>query len=221
MGVISAEASEAVDPEDPTTLRARLGTVARVEVLKQIDEEVREGDVLKPALQQEYLQMVADLASSKALNLEQSERDAIIAIRKEFLRRGLTIGRLFKDLNKLDRYIDMLQREGDDLAKNLIMKNELNKQYLQVVNQAKRQNAEALHRNTYLEAKAMNAAAVSSFAANSENVLNAAVKGTAGGNDATFRSPSSAARAQMSSQSRESAMRMSKMRQDEMVNRLS
>jgi len=69
MGVISAEASEAADPEDPTTLRERLGTVARVEVLKQIDEEVREGDVLKPALQQEYLQMVVHLATSKALNL--------------------------------------------------------------------------------------------------------------------------------------------------------
>ena len=39
------------------------------------------------------------------------ERDALVAIRKEFLRKNITIERLFKDINKLDKYIDMILKE--------------------------------------------------------------------------------------------------------------
>lgn len=50
-----------------------------------------------------------------------------MAIRKETLRKNMTIDRVFKDMTKLDRHIDKKEKEMDHLAKNLIKKDEIAK----------------------------------------------------------------------------------------------
>ena len=56
---------------------------------------------------------MVEMVSSKSTNLAEDERVALIAIRKELLRKNMTITRLFKDLNKLDRYIHLVENEND------------------------------------------------------------------------------------------------------------
>lgn len=59
--------------------------------------------------------------------LEDSERKALIEIRKEIMRKQMTIDQSLKDLNKLNRHITKKEKEFEVMAKHLIKKDELAK----------------------------------------------------------------------------------------------
>lgn len=90
----------------------------------------------------------------------------------------MTIERLFRDLNKLDSYIDLMAKENDDLSNTLLMKNEMNKQYLSLIDKLKRQTEVTNDRVSYLELKSKNSEVVANFSANTDKVLNVTVNGT-------------------------------------------
>lgn len=66
-------------------------------------------------------------------NIQENEREALLAIRKEIMRKQMTIDRSVKDMNKLNRHIDKKEKEIEEIAKLLIKKDELAKQYKRII----------------------------------------------------------------------------------------
>jgi hypothetical protein len=64
--------------------------------LGQLKEKINEDDVLSKELEDKYLKILEKLLSNKALGKEESE--ALIGVRKEFLRRNLTLVDAMKEL---------------------------------------------------------------------------------------------------------------------------
>lgn len=62
----------------------------------QLKEKINEDDVLSKELEDKYLKILEKLLSNKALGKEESE--ALIGVRKEFLRRNLTLVDAMKEL---------------------------------------------------------------------------------------------------------------------------
>ena len=86
-------------------------------------------------------------------NITDKEREALLAIRKELMRKQMTIDRSFRDMNKLNRHIDKKEKEIEQMAKHLIKKDEMAKQYKRIIDKMQRQNLELLNRGTMLQAK--------------------------------------------------------------------
>lgn len=61
------------------------------------------------------------------MNIQDNEREALLAIRKETLRKQMIINRSVKDMNKLNKHIDKKEKEFELMAKHLIKKDELAK----------------------------------------------------------------------------------------------
>lgn len=77
----------------------------------------------------------------------------MLAIRKEIKRKQMALDRAMKDMNKLNRHIDKKEKEIETIAKILIKKDELAKQYKRIIDKMQRENLQLLNRGTMLEAK--------------------------------------------------------------------
>lgn len=65
----------------------------------------------------------------------------------------MALDRAMKDMNKLNRHIDKKEKEIETIAKILIKKDELAKQYKRIIDKMQRENLQLLNRGTMLEAK--------------------------------------------------------------------
>ena len=119
-----------------------------------MDEKIKEKDHLKGQDEASFLDIMVDLATNQSYNLTDGERDAIVAIRKELLRKNMTIERQHKNILKLDKYNQTIEKENEQLSDNLLRKAELARQYQRIIDKMKRQSLDAQNRNTYLELKA-------------------------------------------------------------------
>ena len=67
------------------------------------------------------------MATRQDKPISEQERQALIAIRKEYYRRNIIINSLFKDLNKLDRQKDELENENNQYIDIIVKQIEFNK----------------------------------------------------------------------------------------------
>ena len=73
-------------------------------------------------------------------SVQDNEREALMAIRREIMRKQKTIDRTFQDLNKLNRHIDKKEQELEVMSRHLIRKDELSKQYKRINDKMQREN---------------------------------------------------------------------------------
>ena len=76
-----------------------------------------------------FLQIMVELASSQQYNFTENERNAIIAIRREMLRKNMTMMKLQKTILKMEKLNSNIEKENEQLSDNLVKKAELAKQY--------------------------------------------------------------------------------------------
>ena len=91
----------------------RLGTQALKAVIDLINNEVQKSESLDKDTELVYMKTLIEMATRQDKPISEQERQALIAIRKEYYRRNIIINSLFKDLNKLDRQKDELENENN------------------------------------------------------------------------------------------------------------
>lgn len=103
----------------------RMSAQTAAKTARKLDEEIDENDFLDEEQEAGYMQTLVDVVQGKIQAINEEERTALVAIRKEYLRRNLSIEKLFKDVDKLDKYVDVLEGENNDLTDYAIKKVEV------------------------------------------------------------------------------------------------
>ena len=84
-----------------------------------MSEEVNEEDTLSHNLEEKFMSVLESLVSGKIKNIGQAESEALIALRKEFIRRNLTIQGLIKEADFLDKNCVKYFNETQVLSKTV------------------------------------------------------------------------------------------------------
>ena len=80
----------------------------RKDVQVQLEKKIKLNDKLSAKDEQTYIQIIEAMVNT---NITDKEREALLAIRKELMRKQMTIDRSFRDMNKLNRHIDKKEKE--------------------------------------------------------------------------------------------------------------
>ena len=92
-----------------------------------MNQKVDEDDQLERQDERKYMQKLEDLIAGTTKSIGPDQADAILAIRKEFLRRELTIKLMMRGIQKIEGDVEHLQKENQELADTVQMQIEYNK----------------------------------------------------------------------------------------------
>lgn len=107
--------------------------------LSQMHSNINEKDVLDKDQETHYLKVVEALVSGKTKQVGTEETKALVAIKREYQRRQMTIAAVFKENAWLDKQLVQIDGENDVLTQTIIDQYEYNQALNNLVSQLKRQ----------------------------------------------------------------------------------
>lgn len=128
--------------------RQRLNTRTKNEFISKMNQRIKESDKLKKDDEEKYLSVIESMITS---NIDSKQRDALLAIRKELLRKQIAIDRKNKGLREAEKHITKKETEMEQLTDMLLKKDEFAKQYKRIIDKLRRDNIAAINNNNILQ----------------------------------------------------------------------
>lgn len=95
---------------------------------KRLDHAVGEEDQIDPEMEEKYLSEYEALVAGSRRSVGPDQGEALLAIRKEYFRRELTIAAAVKTIEELEQELEELQIENDELADSIVLQVAYNKE---------------------------------------------------------------------------------------------
>lgn len=95
---------------------------------KRLDEAVDEEDQIDPEMEEQYLAELEALVAGSRRSVGPDQGEALLAIRREYLRRELTIAVAMQTIEQLEEEQEVLQTENDELADSIVLQIAYNKE---------------------------------------------------------------------------------------------
>lgn len=106
-------------------------------VKNELGEEILEEDYLSSEQEEKFLKCLEELVSGKTKSIGVDQTEALIGLRKEFLRRNLTISGLSKELTYQDKEINSLENDYEFLSEKVIIQYEYNSSLREIIQNLK------------------------------------------------------------------------------------
>lgn len=90
-----------------------------------LNQNIEESDTLSLELENKYMKIIENFVTGAVKTVGVEETNALIAIRKEYMRKNLTIDAIFKDHEKLDKLAVQLHQQYELLQKEYEKETEL------------------------------------------------------------------------------------------------